>query len=182
MKSSILDGKRILAVDDEPDVLTVLEEEIMMSCANCTVDKASSYEKAAEKLESGTYDLVILDIMGVRGFDLLDLAIKRNFPVAMLTAHALTPEALKKSIEMGARAYLPKEKLGEIVPFLEDVLRYEALPAWRRLFEKLGDFFNIRFGPDWQKKEDKFWKDFNDKLKSDGSSYVETPSQKLGCY
>jgi hypothetical protein len=39
----------------------------------------------------------------------------------MLTAHALNPEALKHSIQMGARAYLPKEKLGEIVPFLEDI-------------------------------------------------------------
>ncbi len=41
MKSSILDGKKILAVDDEPDVLAVLEEEIMMACPNCKVDKAS---------------------------------------------------------------------------------------------------------------------------------------------
>ena len=182
MKESLLKDQRILAVDDEPDVLALLEDEIMEACPKCTFEKAESYEKAVELMVSWTYDLVILDIMGVRGFDLLDLAMKRHFPVAMLTAHALTPEALKKSIEMGARAYLPKEKLGEIVPFLEDILRYEALPAWRILFEKLGDFFNIRFGPDWQKKESKFWKDFNDKLKSDGSSYVETPSQKLGCY
>jgi DNA-binding response OmpR family regulator len=182
MKESPLKGLRLLAVDDEPDVLALIDEEIMEACPDCQLEKATTYEAAVERMVSWTYDLVILDIMGVRGFDLLDLAIKRKFPVAMLTAHALSPEALKKSIEMGARAYLPKEKLGELVPFLEDVLRYEALPAWRRLFEKLGDFFNLRFGPDWQKKEDKFWKDFNDRLKSDGSSYVETPSQKLGCY
>ena len=30
----ILKGKRILAVDDEPDVLKVLEEEILASCPN----------------------------------------------------------------------------------------------------------------------------------------------------
>jgi len=30
----------------------------------------------------------------------------------MLTAHSLDPKSLKRSIEMGARAYLPKEKLG----------------------------------------------------------------------
>ena len=69
-------------------------------------------------LEATNYDVVILDIMGVRGFDLLDLAVKKKIRVAMLTAHALSPEALKKSVELGARAYLPKEKLGEIVVFI----------------------------------------------------------------
>jgi CheY-like chemotaxis protein len=182
MTEAILSNQRILAVDDEPDVLALIEEEISEACPNCKLEKATTYEQAVELMISWTYDLVILDIMGVRGFDLLDLAIKRNFPVAMLTAHALTPEALKRSIEMGARAYLPKEKLGELVPFLEDVLHYEAMPGWKRLFEKLGDFFNVRFGPDWQEPESKFWKEFNEKLESDGKSYVKTPTQKMGLY
>ena len=160
MKSSILDGKRILAVDDEPDVLTVLEEEIMMSCPNCTVDKASSYATAAEKLESGGYDLVILDIMGVRGFDLLALAVTKSLKVAMLTAHAMTPEALKRSFEMKAMAYLPKEKLGEIVPFLEDVLKYEYLPGWKRLYANLKDFFDAKFETDWEKKTGLNWREW----------------------
>ena len=42
MKSSILDGKRILAVDDEPDVLSVLEEEIHDACPNARIEKNSS--------------------------------------------------------------------------------------------------------------------------------------------
>jgi DNA-binding NarL/FixJ family response regulator len=75
--------------------------------------------------------------MGMRGFDLLDLSGKRNLTVAMLTAHSLNPESLKRSIEMKARAYLPKDKLGEIVPFLETVLEQEYLPGWSRLMKKL---------------------------------------------
>jgi DNA-binding NtrC family response regulator len=142
---SILNGKTILAVDDEADVLSILEEEVMRAAPKCKFEKATSYEEAAKKLESQTYDVVILDIMGVRGFDLLDLAVKKNLRVAMLTAHALTPEALKRSFEMKARAYLPKEKLGEIVPFLEDVLKYEYLPGWKRLMEKLEEFFKVRW-------------------------------------
>ncbi|OGP74954.1 MAG: hypothetical protein A2V86_17445 [Deltaproteobacteria bacterium RBG_16_49_23] len=152
MRESILNGKRILAVDDEPDVLTVLEEEIAGSCSNCMVEKAATYQEAVEKMVSWTYDLVILDIMGVRGFDLLEMAVQRNFPVAMLTAHALSPEALKRSFEMKARAYLPKEKLGEVLPFLEDALKLEYLPAWKRLFEKLKEFFDQRFGIGWEEK------------------------------
>ncbi len=136
MKESILNEKRILAVDDEPDVLEVLGEEILDACPTCQFDKATSYETAVKLLESRSYDLVLLDIMGVRGFDLLAFAVQRNFKVVMLTAHALSLEALKRSFEMKARAYLPKEKLGEVVPFLEEVMKFEYLPMWKRLVRR----------------------------------------------
>ena len=161
MKESILNGKRILAVDDEPDVLTVLEGEVLDGAPRCKFDKATTYQEAVEKMMSWTYDVVILDIMGVRGFDLLELAVSRNFPVAMLTAHALTPEALRRSFEMKARSYLPKEKLGEIVPFLEDVLKYEYLPGWKRLLEKLKGFFDDKFESDWEKKTGLEWREWH---------------------
>lgn len=163
MEGSILNGRSILAVDDEPDVLTVLKEEIGEACPDSRFDKASTYEDAVARMISLTYDIIILDIMGVRGFDLLELAVSRNFPVVMLTAHALTPEALKHSFEMGARAYLPKEKLGEIIPFLEDALKYEFLPGWKRLLEKLEGFFSERWGQYWKKPEEKFWEEFDQK-------------------
>jgi DNA-binding response OmpR family regulator len=152
MTASVLDGKKMLAVDDEPDVLAVLESEVKDSCASCQIDKATSYEKGAELINANTYDIVILDIMGVRGFDLLDLAAKKGFRVGMLTAHALSPEALKKSHDLGARAYLPKDKLGEIVPFLEDILSQEYKTGWKRLIEKLGPYFDDRFDSGWRSK------------------------------
>lgn len=152
MSESVLNGKQILAVDDEPDVLQVLEQEIMDACPDCVIDTATTHERAVMLLESKPYDIVILDIMGVNGFALLDLAVKKGLKVAMLTAHALNPEALKKSIEMKARAYLPKEKLGEIVPFLEDILQYDYESGWKRLMDKLYDFFKDRFKDDWEMK------------------------------
>lgn len=161
MRKSILSGKRILAIDDEPDILGVLEEEILGTCSNCKFEKATTYEEALKMLQSQTYDVVILDIMGVRGFELLELAVQRNLPVAMLTAHALNPEALKRSFELMARAYLPKEKLGEVVPFLEDVIKYEYLPGWKRLYEKLKGFFDDKFGSDWEKKTGLLWQEWH---------------------
>jgi DNA-binding response OmpR family regulator len=162
MKASILSGKKILAVDDEPDVLDILEEQILAACPNCQVEKAESYEKAVKMLKSRAYDVVILDIMGVRGFDLLGVAVSRKFPVAMLTAHALSSDALTRSVKQGARAYLPKEKMGEIVPFIEELLTYKYLPGWQRLLEKLKGFFNTEFGSDWEKKTGlKEWKDWH---------------------
>ncbi len=156
-KQSILEGKRILAVDDESDVLEVLEEEILESCPSCKIDKATTYPEAQKLITSNHYDIVILDIMGIKGFDLLELAVSRNFRVAMLTSHALSSEALKRSFQLKARSYLPKEKLGEIVPFLEDVLTYEYLPGWNLLYEKLKEYFNGKFGADWEKKTGLDW-------------------------
>jgi DNA-binding NarL/FixJ family response regulator len=129
-------------------------------CPNCKFHKATTYEKAAELIKLNSYDVVILDIMGVRGFDLLALSVSRNLRVAMLTAHALTPEALKRSFDMKARAYLPKEKLGEIVPFLEDVLKYDYLPGWKRLLEKLKGFFDTKFESDWEKRTGLNWQEW----------------------
>jgi DNA-binding response OmpR family regulator len=121
------------------------------------LDTATNYEAGYQLLRSWSYDLVILDIMGVRGFDLLNAAVHLGFPSVMLTAHALTVKSLRKSIELGARAFLPKEKMAEIATFLEDVLTYEHRAGWKRVFERLGGFFNKAFGPEWQKDEKTFW-------------------------
>jgi len=153
MSNSILDHKKILAVDDEPDILDVLEEEITSSCSGCVFDKATTYDEAVRFLQSMNYDLIVLDIMGVRGFDLLEIAVKNNLKAVMLTAHALNPENLKRAHDMGARAYLPKQKLGEIVPFLEDALKYDFEPGWKRLYEALRDIFTGLWGRDWEKLE-----------------------------
>ena len=154
--------KTILIVDDEPHVQQVLR--IRLESVGYRVEVANDGLEALAMIREAQPDLVILDIMGVRGFELLDAAVKHKLPVAMLTAHALTPEALKRSIEMMARVYLPKEKMGEIVPFLEYVLKYEYLTGWNVLFKKLKGFFNERWGKDWQKADAGFWKEFNMKL------------------
>jgi CheY-like chemotaxis protein len=61
---SMLNGKRVLLVDDEPDVLDVLKEEIRAAAPLCVIYTAQSYRDAAALLASWTYDLAILDING----------------------------------------------------------------------------------------------------------------------
>ena len=69
---------------------------------------AGSFETGLQLIMKNTYDVVILDIMGVNGFELLKNSVARGFPSVMLTAHAITPEALKKSIELGAVPSCPR--------------------------------------------------------------------------
>jgi CheY-like chemotaxis protein len=156
---SALKNKVVLVVDDEPDVLESVAEELDM----CQVHKAPDYDTALQYLLSYSYDIVILDIMGVNGFELLKTSVSRGFPTVMLTAHALTPDALEKSIKLGAVSFLPKEKLPELRSFLEDVVLGEGKPVWEKLFDRLGAYFNRRFGPDW-KQRDKFFEEFEEAL------------------
>ena len=163
---SLLKDKVVLVVDDDVDVLDTVEEILDM----CLVHKAGDFETARQYLMSYSFDIVILDIMGVNGFELLKTSVKRGFPTVMLTAYALTPEALEKSIKLGAVSFFPKEKMAELESYLADVVLKGGKPVWDRLFERLGTLFNKRFGPDWRKRNalfEQFEKALTDDKKRD---------------
>ncbi len=46
---------------------------IFCICVMCKTDTASSFDEAKELLEKYKYDITILDIMGVKGFELLEI-------------------------------------------------------------------------------------------------------------
>ena len=154
-----LKKKHILAVDDEEDILETIEDILEDSL----VDSARDYKSASRKIKENRYDLAILDIMGVDGLKLLEEAVDRGIPAVMLTAHAINPETLMSSIQKGAIAYLPKEKLPELEDLLGRILsdHEKGEPPWKFLFELLGDYFDQRFGPDWKEKNKGFWSEFS---------------------
>lgn len=156
---SYLKDKHILAVDDEADILETIEDIL----DDARIDLAGDYETASQKIRARKYDLVILDIMGVNGLQLLEEAAERNIPAVMLTAHAISPETLMESIQKGAISYLPKEKLADLDELLEDLIgAYQrGEPPWKKLFDKLGDYFNERFGEGWKEKDKTFWSEFS---------------------
>lgn len=149
-------GKRVLIVDDEEDVLDSLSTLLDM----CKVDTALTFEEGKRLLEESVYDIAILDIMGVQGFELLEIAIRRNVPALMLTAHGLSEENLRRSAEEGASYYAPKEEMMNIAAFVADVLeaKEKNKSPWIRWFERLTSFYDTRFGgKDWREKEKDFW-------------------------
>jgi len=146
----LLKEKTILAVDDEPDVLETLEEQLDM----CVVHKATSFESACEYLKKYTYDLAILDIMGVNGFDLLKRTKSRAIPTIMLTAHALNADALRKAMEGGAVWFLPKENLPLIEEVLMEVIREGGMPIWRKFFKRFVPYFRKRLKWSYDDEQD----------------------------
>ena len=150
-----LSGKKILIVDDEPDVLETLEELL----PDCETVKASNYKEAREILETRYFDMAILDIMGVDGFGLLEISVKKNVIPVMLTANALSPENTMKSFKEGAASYVPKEKIANITTYLEDVLeaKEKGKGFWWRWLDRFADYYERKFGPHWQGPEKEVW-------------------------
>jgi len=145
----ILKGKLILIVDDEPDVLETLKDLLDM----CRIDTAADFESAKTLLDRNQYDAAVLDIMGVKGYDLLDIANQKGVPALMLTAHALSPDNFAKSIMAGAKAYIPKEKMSDIAVYLADFLQAQVDPKKPfKWFFRLKGFFESQFGKDWLEK------------------------------
>jgi DNA-binding response OmpR family regulator len=144
----ILEGKKLLIVDDEQDVVETLKDLLDM----CTIDTAADFQTAEKLLHQNKYDVAVLDIMGVKGYELLEIANKKGVPALMLTAHALGPDDFAKSISGGAKAYIPKEKMTEIAVFVSDLLKAqqgdEKPYKW---FSRLKSFFEMQFGKDWLK-------------------------------
>jgi len=168
----LLEGKKILIVDDEPDVLDVLEELLSM----CKTVRATSYEEAKTLLESQEFDLAVLDIMGVDGYGLLAMANQKHIPAAMLTAHAFTPEHLTKSIKEGAVSYIPKEEMDRMAEFLNGILKAEKegrnpLESWERKLPS--SYFERRWGAAWQDVDKDFWDRFRASVRARKSASEE---------
>lgn len=149
-----LRGKRILAVDDEPDIL----ETIVETLEYCDVSTAGTYDTGLEMLHSNEYDIVILDIMGVKGLELLNVCVGQGFPTVMLTAPAMDPKYVIGALERGAASYMPKEDLAHLENRLIEVLDLLArgITPWTETIKRIDPILDEKYGAQWKKKLNQF--------------------------
>ena len=110
-------SKRVLLVDDVYYNRVLIDS--LLTDWGFEVVMASNGEEALDKLDSGSIDLVVLDIMMpvMDGFEFLEAKIARNndTPVIILSArNDIT--SINKALELGALDYVPK-------PFSSEDLR-----------------------------------------------------------
>jgi DNA-binding NtrC family response regulator len=150
-----LAGKKVLIVDDEPDVLDTLEDLL----PSCEITRAADFEEARSRLDSQPFDLAVLDIMGVNGYELLEITKKKKITAVMVTAQALSVEDTLKSYRKGAAFFIPKDEMVNIATFLNDVLEAQEKNKhpWWRWKKRMSAYYDKRFGPDWQNKDKEFW-------------------------
>jgi CheY-like chemotaxis protein len=158
-EKDLLMGKRILAVDDEEDVLGFLETHL----DGCKLETALSFEGGKKLLENKAYDAAILDIMGVNGLELLEIARKKGIPAIMLTANSVFPDSLVRSIKLGANSFIPKDSLYEIEVYLKEIFvaQQRGIAKSGNWFARLSSYFDKRFGPGWKEKDKVFWEEFH---------------------
>ncbi len=101
--------RRILVVDDEADIRESLE--LLLTGENYAVDLAENAATGFFKFQSGTYDLVLLDLMmpDRSGMDVLADIRERDkeTPVFMLTAYG-SVEVAVRALKSGANDYFAK--------------------------------------------------------------------------
>ncbi len=121
-------SKRILVVDDEPDLRDILQ--CNLEAAGYEVDTAASAEEALT-LMNGNPDLLLLDVMmgGMSGFAFAQLLREEQgikVPIIFLTAKD-TEDDLLHGFSVGADDYISKPfSLQEVLARVKAVLRRSA--------------------------------------------------------
>ncbi|RKX55035.1 MAG: response regulator [Thermotoga sp.] len=120
----ILEKSRILVVDDEKNVRTMVKKVFE---GEFDVDTASNAEEALDLLKKNKYDLVFLDLdmPVVNGIELLERMKKGEnpIPVIMMTTYGSVEEAVK-AMKLGAKDIITKPfTQEEVTKVVEEILK-----------------------------------------------------------
>jgi phosphate regulon transcriptional regulator PhoB len=143
LKLENMETKKILVVDDEPDLLELVSYNLKKQ--GFSVSLAPDGENALEKIKKGGYALVILDLMlpGLQGMEVCRM-IRRDprtesLPVLMLTARSDVADKVR-GLENGADDYLTKPfSPQELIARVRSILRRAGGNKTRDRVIRLGD-------------------------------------------
>ena len=127
---------KILAVDDDPFTLKMLEKKLVKE--GYDIETAPDGVEAGKLISQKFYDIIITDLVmpgGVDGMDVLEAAKTKNkkTEVILLTAHASVENAVE-AMRKGAADYLKKP-----VNFYELTLRLEKIRSYKKLLKNAQD-------------------------------------------
>jgi DNA-binding response OmpR family regulator len=122
-------GKKILIVDDDPDIGMMLK--VMLEFKSFTAVVVERAEKVLETLTADNIDLIIMDMLlsGVNGTDVCrDLkknTATKQIPILMISAH---PNAKEVCLQAGAEDFVAKPfDMQEILSKINVLInRYQA--------------------------------------------------------
>lgn len=151
---------RILIVDDDPAILTVLREIFELEDYEAT--EARNGEDMRRELSQSTFDLITLDL-GLAGTSGLDLAREvrktSNIPIIIVSARCSDVDRIV-GLEVGADDYIVKPfSAREVVARVRAVLRRCGSPSYSHETEQGGDptfytFQNYKFSTQTRKLTD----------------------------
>ncbi len=135
--------QKILAVDDAPDNLVLLDR--LLRRQGFDVTNASSGKECLSKSVSERPDLILLDIAmpEMNGFETLkhlkENGITKDIPVIILTANSRDAKSIEEGFSLGADEYLTKPiDQDELIARVRSILR--AVKAEREIEQLKADF------------------------------------------
>lgn len=114
---------KILIVEDEEPISNLIRMSLTKAGYHC--EQAFDGESAADAVEAGYYDLILLDIMlpGINGYELLEYIKIKEIPVIFITAMGDLDDRVK-GLRAGAEDYITKPfEMLEVQARIETVLR-----------------------------------------------------------
>ncbi len=114
---------KILIVEDEEPISNLIRMSLTKAGYHC--EQAFDGESAADTIEGGYYDLILLDIMlpGINGYELLEYIKTKEIPVIFITAMGDLDDRVK-GLRAGAEDYITKPfEMLEVQARIETVLR-----------------------------------------------------------
>jgi CheY-like chemotaxis protein len=113
---------RVLVAEDN-SVNMKLVRRLLERIGSVTLEEAVNGREAVEKMESGTYDLVLMDVQmpemnGIEATEVIRSRISKEIPIVALTA-AVLPEDRERALQAGMNDFLTKpidvNKLREVI-------------------------------------------------------------------
>ena len=114
---------KILIAEDEEPIANLIRMNLKKAGYAC--ECAYDGQEAADRMEEGHYDLLLLDIMlpKINGYELMEYAKSIQLPVIFITSMDSTENKVK-GLKMGAEDYLAKPfEIVELLARVEAVLR-----------------------------------------------------------
>ena len=114
---------KILIAEDEEPIANLIRMNLKKAGYAC--ECAYDGQEAADRMEEGHYDLLLLDIMlpKINGYELMEYAKSIQLPVIFITAMDSTENKVK-GLKIGAEDYLAKPfEIVELLARVEAVLR-----------------------------------------------------------
>ncbi len=113
----------ILVVEDDASIANLIRTTLQGEGYLCTC--ALDGKRGADLIDSGRWDLILLDLMlpEISGYDLLEYIRPTETPVIIISAMGQVQDRIR-GLKMGADDYLVKPfQIGELVARVESVLR-----------------------------------------------------------
>lgn len=142
MKNFRENHRMVLGVHRSMDHLIKMEKALKDAYPTIQLYKATTYEEGLQLMLSYTFDLVISGTGLKEGSELTDLALRRNFPVVIISENGRSPEDLKRLYGLKVKAVSSKQDTMEIVQDIGKTLKGPDGFRLRRIIGKIHMLFH----------------------------------------